>query len=59
MYKYLLIYFLKIEENEQYNTCKAVLKQNNNFIKLNLNDKSKVTDEFNDTEIAKLRSDIK
>lgn len=47
------------------NTYKAVLKQNNElqqnhgFTKLNLNNKSKVTNEYKDTEVARLKSDIK
>lgn len=51
---------------EQYNnTYKAVLKKNNelkqnyNFTKLNLNNKSKITNEFKDTEVVRLTSDIK
>jgi len=51
---------------EQYNNeYKAVLKeknelkQNYNFTKFNLNNKSKIINEFNDTEVGKLTSDIK
>jgi len=49
---------------EQYNSNKVLfkkeneLKQDNNFTKFNLNDKSKIID-FKGTEVANLGSDIK
>lgn len=39
--------------------CKSLLKENNNFKQNFNNDKLKTTNYFKDTEVSKLRSDIK